>query len=358
MPKTVQRYVRGNIVRSNLRSLSSSACEIQRVWRGYLEFCKFTCDRWAAVRIQTVLRVALAKNYLDQLYLEQDIQFIRRKSSALAIQRRFRLYIWERLQRSAASTIQSSVRRFLARCRSKRQRYGLVRLQSFARAHHVRRKRDKATRILANKIAKANKNAIKNPGMRLNNRCSAALSVLQTSHRLAQVASAIKTLETATKLSEVCCQSFTDAGAARIILNLISTCNRSLPHVEILHSTMQALTNVAKYEYLLPSLATQLAVETFLNLVQMFRDKESIFTLTTALLERVVFYQKSLLTICKAKDNVKRLHGIVALCERRTGLDHNASALNGRRVTRLSLVNDSSKGLRSLKRIIAAASIV
>ena len=48
------------------------------------------------------------------------------------------------------------------------------------------------------------------------------------------------------------------------------------------------MSNVAKYDYLLPSMATVTGVEVFLDLVQMFRDKDAVFCLVVALLERVV----------------------------------------------------------------------
>ena len=55
---------------------------------------------------------------------------------------------------------------------------------------------------------------------------------------------------------------------------------------------MLTMSNVAKYEPLLPSLATLIGIEVFLDLVQMFRDKDEIFCLVVSLLERVVAFSE------------------------------------------------------------------
>jgi hypothetical protein len=49
----------------------------------------------------------------------------------------------------------------------------------------------------------------------------------------------------------------------------------------------------------------------------MFRDKNSIFTLTAGLLERIVVYDRDLMAICASQENVKRLRSIATVCSRR-----------------------------------------
>ena len=101
---------------------------------------------------------------------------------------------------------------------------------------------------------------------------------------------AITILEIATRLSEACCISFVEAEATGILFSLIRTCNRSLPHIQLLHGVLLTMSNVAQYEALLPSLATLTGIEVFLDLVQMFRDKDEIFCLVVSLLERIVTF--------------------------------------------------------------------
>ena len=124
--------------------------------------------------------------------------------------------------------------------------------------------------------------------MLLGNRSRAALDILLKTTRLAELHTAICTLDIATRLSEVCCEAFVDAGASEILFSLIRNCNRSLPHVELLHNILLTLSNVAQYDSLLPSLVTVDGVEIFLDLVQMFRDKDGVFFLAATLLERVL----------------------------------------------------------------------
>lgn len=345
---------------------SQAATEIQRVWRGHVESNKFCGLIWSAVLIQASIRVFLSKNLVGRMYIEQDVEYLLCKRSAALIQRRFRHYLLQRLQSLAATIIQSKVRCLIILRRTTRQKSGLIRFQGMVRGHVVRNHRAKKMLMVVDRIAKANAKALMNPSMRLDNRCAAALRALRRSDRLSHVTAAIKTLETATRLSEVCCRSFVDARAGQIILGLIETCNRSVPHVEILHYTMMTLANITRHHYLVHSIATELAVGKLLDLVQMFRDNDSIFVPAAALLELAVFYDQSLLSLCQTKENMKRLDKLIQLGEKK--LDHHlpmakllASVPRPSHVqhttrSTASHVHDSAQGLSSLKRVFAAIS--
>ena len=176
---------------------------------------------------------------------------------------------------------------------------------------------------------------------------------------------AIKTLETVTRLSEVCCLSFVEARAGEIILELTGTCNRSAAHVEILHFTMKILENITRYSDLVHSIATEFAVGTFLDLVQMFRDNHSIFVPAATLLELAVFSDPSLLAVCQTHENMKRLDMIIRLGEKK--LEHRLPTAklrattsrpsHGLRTTRSEADHDdAAQGLLSLKRVFGAIS--
>jgi hypothetical protein len=120
------------------------------------------------------------------------------------------------------------------------------------------------------------------------------LHVLRTSKSLSEMLKAVEVLEMVTRLSEVCCSAFANEGAPDLLFSLIRACNRSLPHIELLHCILRTLSNVAQYYILLPSMATVNGVEVFLDLVQMFRDKDAVFCLTVSLLERVVRHSEEL----------------------------------------------------------------
>ena len=243
---------------------------------------------------------------------------------------------------------------------------GLIRIQGVIRAHLVRTNRTEKMLLLVDRIAKANSKALTNPSMRLDSRCAAALRGLRHSHQLAPITAAIKTLETVTRLSEVCCRSFVEARASEIILGLISKCNRSVPHVEILQFTMKTLANITRYSYLVHSIATEFAVGTFLDLVQMFRDNHSIFVPAATLLELAVFSDPSLLAVCKTHENMKRLDKMIQLGEKKR--EHRlptaklrattSGPSHGLRTTRSEADHDhdAAQGLLSLKRVFGATS--
>jgi len=118
---------------------------------------------------------------------------------------------------------------------------------------------------------------------------------------------AVRTLETSTRLSKNCCAAFVEVGAPSILYELLGTCNRSLPHVEILHIVLLTLHNVSKHSNLLGRMATSKSGEVVLDLVQMFRDKEDIFLVALIILSRLVRNNKKLKDACSRSENMRRL---------------------------------------------------
>ena len=73
---------------------------------------------------------------------------------------------------------------------------------------------------------------------------------------------------------------------------LIRQSNRSLPHLELLSYILRTFKNVARYDFLLTYVATPSAAQIFLDLVQMFRDKDFIFCYAVGLLERCIEFDE------------------------------------------------------------------
>jgi hypothetical protein len=124
---------------------------------------------------------------------------------------------------------------------------------------------------------------------------------------------------------------------------------------------MLVLKNVARYDCFLTYVATTNCAEIFLDLVQMFRDKDAIFCISVALLERCVKFDEEIEDLCKSHENVKRLKGVLALTSKklatsgpkRTGLK--AQSADARKYIPGALklgAPDLKEGLHSLKRII------
>jgi abnormal spindle-like microcephaly-associated protein len=286
----IQRVARGFIVRIELEFEHFAATEIQRIWRGYDASANFAWIIISAIKIQSAMRVDLAKIQAERIRDEITASQHLRTRSVTKVQRAYRQYMHRVRLFNAAMIIQKSVRIFLSRLTFGRLRKAVCRVQSIVRGMLVRKHAHKKMKARLRSIRLANSVAAADPSLKLGNRTRAALDVLQTSSSLSEIMNTVCILEIATRLSEACCSAFASAGAPAILFSLIRTCNRSLPHIKLLHGILLVLSNVAQYEYLLPSLATTDGVEVFLDLVQMFRDKDFVFCLAVSLLERVVHF--------------------------------------------------------------------
>lgn len=87
--------------------------------------------------------------------------------------------------------------------------------------------------------------------------------------------------------------------------------------MELLHYVLLTLRNVAAHPTLVAMVATGLAAEIFMDLIQMFRDKDTVFSLAICLLEVVVHTNMTLQVQCSTKENLKRLKGVHSLCVRK-----------------------------------------
>jgi abnormal spindle-like microcephaly-associated protein len=284
---TIQRWARGYFCRVDLDIASFAASEIQRVWRGYSQFVDFALLVISAIKVQTHFRMRLSmKAYREKkLALWAKRAFVNRK--ALLIQRAFRLHAYRQKLERAARTMQISVRAYIHRKRIGMVKRGIARLQAVFRARLVRRRRPKKVHALAGRVVRANTRAKEDPKLRLGYRTSRALHILQTSASLAEIMDAVKSLETSTRLSIVCCVLFTEAKATHILLELMRSCNRSVPHVELVQCILLTLDNVAQHRTLAPSFADCNSAEVFLDKMQLFRDKDGIFCLSISLLNSI-----------------------------------------------------------------------
>jgi abnormal spindle-like microcephaly-associated protein len=283
----IQKWTRGHICRADLAVLNFAACEIQRIWRGCSQFIDFAFMVISIVKIQAVARKFVAKRRFDTLkrVAWAEKRFLNKKASI--IQLNFRSFAHRKKLGNAAARIQAFSRQFLRERKLRKVKKGVIQFQACTRAIAVRRKRPKKLVVLASRVIRANERSVKDPKMRLGYRTTNALTILQTSTRLAEIMAAVKTLEASTRLSVGCCEVFTRVNAAHILLNLIAGCNRSVPHVELVHFTLLTLDNVAQHARLLPNFADCGTAEIFLDKMLMFRDNDSIFCLSVSLLGRI-----------------------------------------------------------------------
>ena len=287
----VQSAARGMLLRKTLRAQIEAACSIQKLWRGYRTNVDYLLSILAVIRLQALFRgyFTRRKSTLLRIKLKEAALETRKKTkAAIVIQQGYRLVMRKRLALNNILLIQKVWRGFYFRRKCNKLLVGITSLQAIFRGHQVRKFSSHGMVKAATKIAQANQNANKNPQMRLGSRTSAALLVLQTSKRLTEIMVALRTLEVSTRLSPNCCVSFTNEQAHCILYNLIRSCNRSLPHMELLQIILKTLSNVMKFKRLIEGNATLDNIEILLDLIQMFRDKETIFYLTARLLKRIV----------------------------------------------------------------------
>lgn len=315
---TIQRMVRGHLVRDELELSHFAASEIQRSWRGFVRFCDYVIALDAAVKMQSVIRMARTKQDFrrKKLYLYAEQRF--EMKSAEKIQRAYRMYRHRRLLGSAACAIQRLVRGYIKHRRATVVSRGIVALQAVFRARKIRRRRPKKVSVLARRVSMANIKARQNPKLKIGYKTRYALRVLQTSNSLAEIMDAVKSLETSTRLSQLCCVLFTEADAARILLDLIRSCNRSIPHVELVQCILLTLDNVAAYSKLVYSFADCNSAEIFLDKMQMFRDKDVIFCLTVSLLGKIAKCNPMVEEFCAMHEHFKRLKALYELSVKRS----------------------------------------
>jgi abnormal spindle-like microcephaly-associated protein len=349
---SIQRLARGLLTRIDMDLNHFAACEVQRIWRGYQRNVEFVMQVIAAITIQSAFRLALAKRKVLEIcndkFLE-SIEMLFQEKKAIVVQRAFRAYIQFRTAVEAACILQAAARGFLCRQKVLKIDFGVVVLQSIVRGRLARRRRPKQARVIATRLAGANMRARQNPNMRLGVRTASALVVLQDSIRLAEIMNAVATLETSTRLSRNCCIAFAECNAPEIVYSLIRTCNRSLPHVELLHYVLLTLMNVASHKELLWRVFSDDSVDIFMDLVQMFRDKDNVFNLATSLLHNAVLSNSDLKNRCATSENIKRMKGVHSLCARKLSL----TTTRVSRASRRSVGSlDKKQGVHVLKNII------
>jgi len=308
---TIQRYTRGLLSRVDLAVKHFAASDIQRMWRGYCTY-SFKTILHSAIKVQTVIRMASAKKQVGELKILYWAEKCYRNRNATIIQISYRKYVQRERRNMAANEIQKAFRYYSHLVRIQKASRGIVALQSLFRAVRIRNKRSKKVALVAHRVIEETRRAIQNPTMQLGFRTSRALEILQTSQSLTKIMDAVKELEASTRISVVCCQVFTKVNAANILLHLIQSCNRSVPHMELKEHILLTLENVAQYPSLVGSFAHYKYAEVFLDNIQVFRDKDGIFCLAVVLLDRIAKANQSEVGMfCATHENLKRLKEVI-----------------------------------------------
>ena len=342
----IQRVARGRAARQDIALANFAATEIQRMYRGACCQVEYILKIFAVTKVQSAVRGFQAKQTVKLGHFAATIiQNVVRGFLAVKKVERTREDIWRgkvedfrmgvaarkaqgagrgmlrrmRVVRNVG-VVSRFVRGFLAKLKARRTRKLIVDLQSMWRGRKAREKTCKRMRVIRMKIALANKKALEMPEMRLGVRTQMALEVLLNSKRLAEIMRATCTLEVSSRFSERCCEAFSAAGAPEILFKLIRTCNRSLPHIELLQYVLMTIGNVARWEHLVDSVGVEESVDVLVDLIQMFRDKDTIVVLCGELLIRLVRSVRNCRESAMEEGNAKRLEGLLKISMRKAGI--------------------------------------
>jgi len=287
--RTIQSAVRGFLTRKMIDR--QKAERLQQLKK----FASAVYYHLSAIRIQRCYRraraMALAKARMDALLMIQDWwravlerqRFTRLRSAAVVLQRASRKKL--EMKNKSAATIQALVRGAIARRHLRKAQGCALRIQAFWRGYRVRRD------ISSLKVKRARKriesaNAAATESMKLCNRTRSAVDFLLQCQNISRLVGALVNLEVVTRLSEVCCQQVVKDGALPVIFKVIKKCNRSLPHLEVIKYSLAILYNVVKYPSVYRAVyEEQDSIDTLVELLVNFRDKNFVFSKTCCLLD-------------------------------------------------------------------------
>uniref|UniRef100_A0A8C2ZYF4 Assembly factor for spindle microtubules n=1 Tax=Cyclopterus lumpus TaxID=8103 RepID=A0A8C2ZYF4_CYCLU len=294
----LQRRVRavqlGTLERNHYTRIRKAAITLQkhfRVWtvreRAAAErrrrFTSAVFHHLSAIKVQRALRahwaLESAKRQIHSVIAiqrwvrsrQQRRRYLEDRRKVLIAQRAVKCWLGRRHR--AASIIQQAVRRLLLLKRQERVQQGIVKAQALWRGHRSRRLNDDAKLVkLRHRLRKVSTGVREED--KLCNKTSSALDYLLRYKHFSYILEALRNLETATRLSPVCCERLVESGATNVIFTLIRCCNRSVPCIDVITYSIQILLNLSKYHKTIEAVySVESFVETLLDLLQRYREK-------------------------------------------------------------------------------------
>lgn len=304
--------------------------QLQRVVRAKQGAARRARQQAAATRIQCFVRGALARQQANWRYAAVVIcqawarggmarrEAARRQAAAARITRVGA--VW-------AARAQQSRRR-----RQRGAEGGVVLAQALARGWLVRHAATPHMRKVAARVAAAN--AAATPRATLRARSQAALRVLLHSQEFARLQEAAIDLETVVALSPACAHAMVAGGAVPMLFAVIRSCNRSLQHAVVVCAAMATLRHlVARGGALAAAVATAAeAVDTLLDVAQMFRDKLAIARPAVLMLRVLAQHQAPVTRQLCAPAAMKRLRGLHTMFARQVRMQQRLAEKTGEAV--------------------------
>ncbi|XP_059177929.1 abnormal spindle-like microcephaly-associated protein homolog isoform X2 [Physella acuta] len=285
------------------KKLSSSAAIIQSVYRMYAARKRYLAFRHSVILLQSLVRGKKARQEVEEMRKKQKaltlVQaavrgFLVRKKYSAELNERLNILHEERTRQKASVKLQALWRGYVARRDSKNKKLALT-----------RRRLQEATRAATYEQT-------------LGSRTSSALDYLLKEKDLAYILEALMHLEVSTRLSPVCCLKMVEVNAVSVLYRLINSCNRSVPHMELIKYAVNILLNLSKYDKTVEAvIEPEESIATILELLQIFREKGLIFFNSCMLLGILGLKEGCRVQIMQHPHIVERLQSVHALTLRK-----------------------------------------
>ncbi|KAF9984582.1 hypothetical protein BGZ65_000089 [Modicella reniformis] len=338
------------------------ATVIQKRWRRWRRTMEEKAEmerQAAAIMIQAAVRGSLARNRVREYLQDRERVMIRWTEltfmciSAICIQRWWRRCLEQRSaeQREVAAGViqrwwrahqevkqvheldvltfrmQTQIRGFLARQRYHCQQRVVLRLQAWWRGHIVRR--DSTAKIKAARRRIEHANATAEEHMKLGNHTTMASDILLSSGQLSAVLKACYHLDVVSRLSKNSRLRLVEHNVINIIFQLIKSCNRSQPHMEVLKHGLNIIENLSLDSDTIGSVFwAPEGIEIIVDCVQAYRENEVVFeSVVRILLIHLEQDEKRRRVVKAMAPEVKKLKGVLTVMQRKVDRETRSKSL-------------------------------
>jgi abnormal spindle-like microcephaly-associated protein len=309
----IQRAARVLIASSRNQEIRIIAArEIQRIWRGFHIHVEYMLQVMAAIRIQSTVRRFLVKsvpsliarmngdvtvsqvNNVDEPKAQTYQTRVNRPESILKNQEEHPKVNVNPLRRDIGVVTYES--------KSKREDNNVIAIPKIITAALYA---ETPNKIHVRNLSKYEKHTAK------------VIKILRKSELFFEVTEASFILQKTTRKSIDSCRLLLKARAQDNLLSLLGWCNRSSPHLELVHIILHIFTNISRHPSTLAMLVTKESFSTIVDVIQMFRDKEDIFALSSSLLETIVQSDAFILSEYSSHEQQKCLRAVLSLSRNR-----------------------------------------
>ena len=288
--KVIQTWWRARQARLAFLERRADCIVLQAFVRAALLRQQYRFTQECVQRIQCFLRCAYARTVVRTLAFEKtmsEADRLARRVSARRIVTWCRTILLKKAEVAAAIRIQNFYRSGMEALEERRQHRAVLKIQSLVRGHTARM--SSAPRIKQARTQIKVATAKWTEDTTLANRTAAALHWLLTTKNMTKLTHAVSSLEVSTRYAVVCAEVVVRHGAPQILVELISTCNRSEPHIKVMILALKTLVHMSSIPstcdcvFSVPNL-----VDVLVDTMQKFRDKLFAFTLCGSIFEKNV----------------------------------------------------------------------